>query len=98
MSRPYTETEIRTQFINHIKDLVNYWEKDNGTPLVKDKLEGLAFSILTMLDGEAADLPGFEVKAIGTKDDITYFKANNENYYPLKGVDIAGCLHEDFLK
>lgn len=98
MSRPYTEEEVREQFLDHIKNMINYWENEDRAKTSREKLEGLAFSFLTMLDGCAGDMPAFEVKAIGSEENIAYFKENNENYYPINGDDIAGSLHEHFHK
>lgn len=96
MSRPYTKEEVREEFLEYIRGLVDYWEYESRAKTSKEKLEGLAFSILSALDGCAAAIPGFEVKAIGTEEDIEFYKKNEENYYPLEGEDIAGCLHEHF--
>lgn len=98
MSRPYTSEEIKEQFLEHIHDLIEYWEMESRTKGSKEKLEGLAFSILSMLDGCSGDMPAFEVRAIGTKEDVEYFKNNGMNYYPVKNDDIAGSLHEHFYK
>ena len=98
MSRPYTREEVQEKFLEHIRDLIDYWEEEARAKTSREKLEGLAFSILTALDGCAAALPGFEVKAIGTEEDIEYFEEIDENYYPIDGEDIAGNLHELFYK
>lgn len=98
MSRAYTEEEIREDFLEHIRGLVDYWENESRAKTSKEKLDGLAFSILSMLDGCSGDMPAFEVKAIGTEEDIEYFKSLDENYYPLEGEDISGYLHELFYQ
>ena len=104
LSREYTTEEIREQFLDNVRMLVNYWDR---TPkeTTKEKLEGLAFSILTILDGCAGDLPGFIVAPSSHPDDKQYHIDNEENYYPenheiedkIKG-DIAGGLHESFYR
>ena len=98
MSRAYTKKEIQEQFLESIRNLVDYWEMESRAKTSREKLEGLAFSVLTLLDGEHGDMPAFEVKAIGTEEDIKYFKENDENYYPVDSEDIAGALHEGFYK
>lgn len=98
-SRPKTEEEIREEFLEHIRGLVEYWEQENRTPSVRGKLEGLAFSILSTIDGQSADLPGYELSALPSSDeDIQFFRERNENYYGEVPFDIAGCLHEHFYK
>lgn len=37
-------------FVNRVKDLVDYWKKQSDSE--NDKIDGLAFSILSELDGE----------------------------------------------
>lgn len=96
----YTDDEIREKFLSHIKKMCVYWERMNDIPS-KEKLDGLAFSFLTMLDGCTMDLPGFIVAPDPHPSDKDYHKDNNERYYPdnhgviVKG-DISGCLHELF--
>lgn len=104
MCREYTVGEIRKQFLEHIRGLVNYWD---GIPekTITEKLEGLAFSILVVLDGGAMGLPGFIVAPIPHPSDKQFHVEEGEDYYPdnyeiegrIKG-DIAGELHELFLK
>ena len=104
MSKPRvkTEEEIREKFLSHVRSLINYWDRVDGKDAPKtqkDRLAGLAFSILVTLDGEAADLPGFIVAPNPHPDDKEYHISEGSNYYPenhklkVKG-DIAGCLHE----
>lgn len=56
-----TPEAIRQQFVQHIRLMVDYWANLPGleTPA---RVDGIAFSILTMLDG-AASLPRFTVAA-----------------------------------
>lgn len=98
MSKPYSKEEIEDNFLAHIHTLVDYWENESRTKTSKEKLNGLAFSILSMLDGCSGEMPGFEVKAIGAKEDIEFFLQTGQDYYPLEGEDIAGSLHEKFYK
>ena len=44
------------EFIGAIKVYINYWERQNGT--VRENMEGLAFSILVMLDGCSGSFGG----------------------------------------
>lgn len=96
-TRAYTKEEVRDMFLDEIICSAEYWEKDKGTPSIKDKLQGLAFSILSMLDGESGSLPGFAVMAESSEEDIEYAKEQQVKYFPLESEDIAGNLHERFL-
>ena len=73
--------EMRKRFINRIKENIELWAKSQGTE--KDKLEGLAFSILVIIDGESAHLPPFILAPISKKSKV-------------KG-DIGGNLHNSFF-
>ena len=103
MSRAYTEEEIREQFLEMVRADINFWknakinanEFDNAFPNESDlerRLNGLAFSILVILDGESM-IPGFKVIPDPHSDDKQYCIDNNEDWYP-DDVDISGCLHE----
>ena len=99
MSREYTEKEVREKVLKQIAVMVNYWLNESRTPDTKEKLEGLAFSICSMLDGCNLDIPGFIVAPLGHEEDIQYYKDKGENYYPVNResdvkCDIGGCLHE----
>jgi hypothetical protein len=102
MCRPYTQEEAQKEFLDHIKMLVNYWSKIDETK--KECLSGLAFSILSMLDG-CTNLPAYEVIPIPHPDDKQYKIENEENYYepvdlPENIITIHGghMLHEIFYK
>lgn len=95
--RAYTKEEVREQFLKLIWDCINHWEKDERTLPTRDKLKGLAFSILVILDGESANLPGFLVKPSPQETDEEYHKNQGKNWYP-KDIDISGSLHELFYQ
>lgn len=103
----YTAEELREQVLDHIRGSVHYWATLDGKDApqtVADRLGGLAFSILTMLDG-CTSLPGFIVAPLPHESDKDYHLDNKEKYYPenhhvenlIRG-DIGGCLHELFHK
>jgi len=104
MSKEYTKEEVREQFLDHIRMMVDYWDSI-PKETTKEKLSGLAFSILTALDGCSADLPSFIVAPLSSPEDKQYHIDEDENYYPenheIEGkikCDIAGGLHEFFYK
>lgn len=99
MSKPraYTRDELQSQFLAHIHGLVDYWLHDSRTPEVRGKLDGLALSILTLLDGEAANMPSFIVSPSPHKADRSYYKQRGESWYP-NGCDIGGNLHKQYMR
>jgi hypothetical protein len=96
--REYTLDEVRDQLLKHIWFMIDYWEKEARAPTSKQKLEGLAHSILVALDGCSADLPAFDLLPAPCPEDKTYHQENGENWYPeaIKGQEDAsiGGLHE----
>lgn len=101
MSRELREEEVQELFLSHVKGLIEYWG-DGLDKNAKDKLDGLAFSILTAIDGCAGDLPGFILSPVCSEEDIEFYKEHNMNYYPISpknvNCDISGTLHENFCK
>jgi hypothetical protein len=60
--------KYREEFVSRVNELVTYWYEKDGENTY-DKLHGLAYSILAVLDGEAyrassINLPKFSVRAI----------------------------------
>jgi hypothetical protein len=82
MSREHTPEEIRTAFLGHISMLVDYWTDQVGPKSDREKLDGLAFSILSMLDGCACSLPAFEVLPAPHPDDKSFHRNEGENWWP----------------
>lgn len=101
MSRELREEEVQELFLNHVRALVKYWGEGLDEK-AQDKLSGLAFSILTAIDGCAGDLPGFILAPLCSESDIEFYKESNMDYYPISpkniNCDIAGTLHEKFYK
>lgn len=91
--RAWTEDEIRQKFLEHVAMLTHYWFAETRATRVEDKLTGLAFSLMAMLDGSSTDIPGFKVIPDPHPDDEAYQRKRGENWYP-DDVDIAGSLHE----
>lgn len=91
-TQPYSEDEIREQVLDHLADMLHYWETLPDKTL-HERMDGLVFSVLTMLDGCTMTVPGFKVIPCPHPDDKEYHQANGEQWYP-DDVDIGGGLHE----
>jgi len=112
-ARELTTAEVRERFLAKVRTIVDYWA-DEGTegPLANQSLrqrcEGVAFSILVTLDGEDAELPGFVVAPNPHPDDKIYCREHDLDWYPRTAdglkehmvgrLDIAGSLHEDIWR
>ena len=96
-SREYTQDEVRDMFLDYVRGITEYWlELPNKT--TKERMEGLAFSILTCLDG-GTSLPGFIVAPAPHESDKEFHQDRGENWFPDNtesnvNCDIAGGLHE----
>ena len=103
MARELTENEVRDRLLKQIWATVEYWEKESRATETRDKLSGLAFSILAMLDGSNINIPAFVVAPRPHQDDKDYNKERGENWFPENhkakiACDIGGSLHEYFHK
>lgn len=87
--REYTPEEVRSLFLDHVRDLIDYCDRAN--PSKREALEVLAHSILCAIDGGSLDLPSFELKPSPHPDDKEFCVSEGENWFP-DGVDIAGLL------
>lgn len=102
--RELTDDEVREQFLDHVWRMVGYWSSEgtSNVPLdldVRDRLSGLAHSLLVAIDGGAAALPAFALAPMPHPDDEDYQRTSGDNWYPTAGHvehDIAGVLHELF--
>ncbi len=101
MSREYTPEEVRNALLDHVWSMIDYWRHQANATTEQERMEGLAFSILTMLDGESSELPKFIVAPDPHPDDRPFLIAQGEDYFPenshLKvASDLGGSLHDNF--
>lgn len=95
--RAYTAEEARENIISHVRTMVKYWARLPDKSIT-DRLDGLAFSILVMVDGET-DLPAMDLVLRSHPDDEEFCREEGENWYQ-NGQVINGdvCLHELWYK
>ena len=88
-----TMEQVRERVLRHISATVDYWH-DQRQHNEMERMEGLAFSILSMLDGCAGDLPGFLVVPNPHETDQDFHKERGEDWFPetagFDGTDIGG--------
>lgn len=99
--RAYTPDECRDVLVKGIRTLARYWaeleEVDPATGrrhTVLDRCEGVAFSILSTLDG-CGTTPHINLIMDPHPDDKEYHINLGENYFE-PGTVINGSLHEVF--
>lgn len=93
--RAYTAEEVQEMLLDKFKHLAEYWATVDGPTSVKDRCEGLVFSILNVFDGNSADLPAFDIIPSPHESDKEYRIENGKNYF--EPVVVNNCqLHEMF--
>lgn len=96
--RAKTKEEVVEEFLDHIRGMITYWEKEDRRPDVHGKLEGLAFSILVALDGGSMDMPGFDLTPNPHPSDKECLKERGENWYEPIVINDDCQLHERFYR
>lgn len=103
ITKEYTKDQVTENFLQNIKGLCRYWNRIEDQNTI-EKLEGLAFSILSCIDGCSGAMPGFILAPLPHEDDKQFhIDEEDEFYYPQNheskvNCDIAGGLHELFYK
>jgi DNA (cytosine-5)-methyltransferase 1 len=77
MTKPTAADTIRQQMIEHIDLMVRYWAELPQEMSVEDRCDGVAFSILTMLDGASA-VPGMTLLTFTEEGDEVIINENVE--------------------
>ena len=96
MSRAKTAEEVRKELLESIRVLVGYWSRQNMPEL--EKIEGVAFSILNIIDGTSRGLPSIDLTLRPHPDDKQYAIDNGDDYYEDGMVINADCyLHDEYL-
>lgn len=93
-AKKITRDEARYLLLKHLAGLVDYWEKESRAETVRERMEGLLFSVLAALDGSAVGLPGYKIIPIA--DDNQWLKDNGVDYYAAE--DIGSGMHSEIYK
>jgi hypothetical protein len=101
--REFTRDEVRTLLLEHIWGLIDDWDRNSRAATAREKLEGLAFSILAALDGSSVAIPSFVVAPCPGAGDRAYHASQGENWFPENHAlvnqiksDLGGSLHGFF--
>lgn len=93
MSRAKTPEETREDILDHIRAMAVFWsEVKTDTEL--EKLNGLAFSILTMIDGSTLDIPPLNIVPAPHPEDKDYHQKNDMNWYVEEVINSDCHLHD----
>lgn len=95
MSKEITAEEARQVFLDHIRHVVGYWASLPDLSDI-DKCNGVAFSILTLIDG-CNSMPAMDVVMRPHPVDLDYAIINDEDYF-VDGLVINGdCMLHDLF-
>lgn len=94
----YTKEEARDMYLSHMRMLVDYWSKESKCKTERERLDGLAFSFLVMLDGGSSSLPAVDLSLSPHESDKEYLTSMGEKHFE-KGMIINDCqLHDLWYK
>jgi len=96
LPRALTKEEMNAKIIEHVKALVKYWETVESP--YASRVEGMAFSMLTMIDGSTMNVPPLSLYPDTSEDNIACAIRDGENYWPnnKEAVNEQTMLHELF--
>jgi hypothetical protein len=100
-NRAYTAQEVKDMFLRSMKHLCVYWSDSSVAPEknIRERMEGLCFSILTTLDGCALELPRFKIVLDPHPDDKQFHIDEGEKYFkPGMEINKNSALHEEWFK
>lgn len=90
--RAYTQDETTALVLERVRQMAAEWANmPDKTP--KERCDGLAFSIMAMLDGETAGMPGMSVAMQPHPDDKAFRIEQGENWFE-PGTTLRNWLHE----
>lgn len=102
--RAYTADEVQQMLLDHVRETAKYWAElpdtecaTGGKMTIQDRCEGVAFSILSILDGCSMNIPAFDLVLSPHESDKANCMKNGENWFE-PGMTIDVMLHEHFYK
>jgi hypothetical protein len=89
--------DLRDEFLRCIRSYCKYWAEEKRTPEVEKKLEGLAFSILTLIDGHTDAMTAMDIVMRPHPSDKAFHVSQGEDWIKAGTVINRDCiLHELF--
>lgn len=94
--RAWAEDEVIDRFIKSAQNIAAYWSKQRKYSRL-DMCEGVAFSLLSLLDGCTMALPRMKLVLDPHPEDKEFLQSEGENWFE-PGMEIDTVLHEQFFK
>jgi len=86
------------RFLNHVRGLAEYWDGIEERTS-REKLDGMAFSMLNIFDGTTMDFPAMDIVLSPHEDDKQYHIDNDEDWFePGMVINDDGMLHEMYYE
>lgn len=96
MNKAHSIDDVKIQLISSIKHICHYWASlPNKSDI--DRCEGVAFSILNIIDGTSSGLPSMDLVLRPHPDDMKFNLDNGNDYYEDGMVINADCYLHDML-
>ena len=92
-----TPEEIRGDFMDTCRHLVDYWASDViQRDTCHERLSGLLHSFLCIFDGVSGGMPAFDIVASPHPDDKEYHRSEGEDWIE-PGTVINDCMLHELL-
>ncbi len=92
--RAWTKEEVQEKFLNHLRAIAKYWANE-ACQTAQERCDGVAFSILSLIDGSILGLPAIDLALCPHESDEAFCRSNGENWFEdgmIINDDVA--LHE----
>lgn len=94
MTTNYTKEEVREMFLEGLREIADFWANVETNPpkTIKERCDGLVFSILNIFDGTTADMPAMSISLEPHEDDKSYYQAEGKKWFE-QGMVINDDVH-----
>lgn len=93
--RAYTSDELRDRLLDHVRTITEFWADPKLDRDIQERCNGVAFSILAMLDGSSEGIPCVDLVFQPTDAAKDYDIKQGQNWIE-PGTVVADTLHDHF--
>ena len=97
MSEAINKDDLKIMFMDAIRSYIDYWDRQDASS--KDKLEGIAFGVLNIIDGTSSTFPcSIDLVLRPHPDDKQYHIENGDDYIEDGTcINTGDYLHDGFF-